>query len=338
MKILVYGAGAIGGYFGAALTAAGEDVTLVARGAQYEAMSTRGVILEGPRSGRPDPVKVRVVRPGEERPPYDLIFVTLKAHQLAGAATHLRTLGGADAMFVFPQNGIPWWYFDGIESKYKGTRLKTLDPDGVLSRTFSQRNLICGIAFKPSDLVEPGRIRLADSDADSLTIGELDNSMSERLQTIASIASKAGWTGKPVTDIRKGKWMKLLSNAVWNTLGTLAQTNAKETALFGPTSTLAVAMTREVMSLAAAVGCPLDVDAEKLVLAARNRVSLPTSTLQDTRAGRPLELDAIINVLLELSALTGVAVPNLTVVCACMNLLNQRITQDGLAIRPVKVR
>jgi 2-dehydropantoate 2-reductase len=337
VKILVYGAGAIGGYLGAILSAAGEDVTLVARGAQYDALTSRGIILEGPKSGRPDPVKVRAVRPGEEKPPYDLIFVTLKAHQLAPAAQHVRALGGKDAMFVFPQNGIPWWYFDGIESRFKGAKLGTLDPDSVLSRTFDARNIIGGIAFKPSDLVEPGRIRLADSDADALTLGEIDNRMSERLQTIAKIASNAGWPGKPVTDIRKGKWTKLLSNAVWNTMGSLTQTHAKEAANFEPTAKLAVAMTREVMSLAEAVGCPLDIDAEKLVAASKNRVSLPPSTLQDVRAGRALELDAINNVLLELSALTNVAVPNLTVISACVNLLNQRITQDGVAIRPLKL-
>ncbi len=338
MKILVYGAGAIGGYLGAILSAGGEDVTLVARGAQYDALSSRGIILEGPKSGRPDPIKVRAVRPGEEKPPYDLIFVTLKSHQLVSAAPHVRALGGADTMFVFPQNGIPWWYFDGIESRYKGTKLTTLDPDGVLSRTFESPNIIAGIAFKPSDLVEPGRIRLADSDADSMTIGEIDNRMTPRLQAIAKITSNAGWPGKPVEDIRKGKWTKLLSNAVWNTMGSLTQTNAREAANFESTEKLAVAMTREVMSLAAAVGSPLDVDAQKLVTNSKNRVSLPPSTLQDVRAGRSLELDAIINVLLEISRLTGVATPNLTVIAACANLLNQRITMDGVAIRPVKLK
>ena len=337
MKILVYGAGSIGGYLGAILSAAGEDVTLVARGVQYDAMSSRGIILEGPKSGRPDPIKVRVVRPGAERPPYDLIFVTLKSHQLPAAATHVRALGGKDAMFVFPQNGLPWWYFDGIASRYQGTKLKTLDPEGVLSRTFDAANIIGGIALKPTDLLAPGRIRLADADTDAMTLGEIDNRMTPRLHAIAKITSGAGWTGKPVEDIRKGKWMKLLLNAVWNTLGALTQTNARETANFEPTEKLAVAMTREVIALAEAAGCPLDVDAEKLVANNKSRVSLPTSTLQDVRAGRSLELDALINVLLEIGTLTGVATPNLSVIAACVNLLNQRITADGVAIRPIGV-
>jgi 2-dehydropantoate 2-reductase len=337
MKMLVYGAGAIGGYLGAILSAAGEDVTLVARGAQYEALASRGVILEGPKSGRPDPVKVRVVRPGEERGPYDLIFVTLKSHQLTAAAQHVRALGGRDAMFVFPQNGLPWWYFDGIASRYQGARLKTLDPDGVLSRTFEPANIIGGVAFKPTDQLGPAHIRLADSPADAMTLGEIDNQMSERLQTIAKITTNAGWPGAPVTDIRKVKWTKLLSNAVWNILGVVTQATPTQAASFQPTAALALAMTREVIALAQAAGCTLDVDAEQVVAAVTKRVSLPTSTLQDVRAGRTLELDALINVLLEIGTLTGMATPNLSVIAACANMVNQRITADGVAIRPVRL-
>lgn len=336
MKILVYGSGAIGGYLGAILSAAGEDVTLVGRGAVYDAMASRGVILEGPKSGRPDPIKVRAVRPGEEKPPYDLIFVTLKAHQLAGAAQHVRALGGKDAIFVFPQNGIPWWNFDGIASKYQGTKLKTLDPDGVLSRTFESANIVGGVAFKPTDVPGPAHIKLADSPVDSLTIGEIDNRMSERLQAIANITSNAGWKGVPVADIRKVKWTKLLSNAVWNTLGVITQATPTEAASFAPTAALALAMTREVIALAGATGSPLDVDAARLVADVTKRVSLPTSTLQDVRAGRTLELDALINVLLEMGELTGVATPNLSVVAACANMVNQRIAMDRVAIKPVK--
>ena len=203
MKILVYGAGAIGGYLGAILSAAGEDVTLVARGATHDAMASRGVILEGPKIGKPDPIKVRVVRPGAEKPPYDLIFVTLKSHQLTDAAQHVRALGNQDTIFVFPQNGLPWWHFDGIASKYRGTPLKTLDPSGVLLRTFDTAQIVGGVAFKPTDLLAPAHIRLADSPADSMTIGEVDNRMSERLQVIANITSNAGWKGTPVADIRQ---------------------------------------------------------------------------------------------------------------------------------------
>lgn len=337
MRLLVYGAGAIGGFFGAMLTEAGEDVTLVARGAQYDALAARGVILDGRRIRRPTPIKVRVARPGEEQGPYDLIFVTLKAHQLAGAATHVRSLGGKDAWFVFPQNGLPWWYFDGIDTRFRGATLKTLDPDGVLSRTFAREHLIGGIAFKPSDIAEPGRIRLADTDADSLTVGELDNHMSERIQTIANIASRAGWPGRAVTDIRKAKWTKLLSNAIWNPLCSLTQSNPNDTASYAPTMEVAAQMIDEVIAVAAAVGVALDASAPALIAGAARRAPIPPSTLQDVRAGRAMELDAILNSVIEMGQLAGVATPALKVIAACANLLNLRITRDGVAIQPAKV-
>ncbi|MGV3626991.1 MAG: ketopantoate reductase family protein [Betaproteobacteria bacterium] len=336
MKVLVYGAGAIGGYLGAILTAAGEDVTLVARGAQYDALSSRGILLEGPRSGRPDPIKVRVCKPGEEKPPYDVIFVTLKSQQIAEAARHLRGLVAKDGVFVFPQNGIPWWYFQGIESKFSGKPLKTLDPDGVLMRSFEPRMIIGGTALKPADLVEPGRIRLPDADTDALVIGEIDNSITPRVQAIAAMTTRAGWNGKVSDDVRKVKWTKLTGNAVWNSLGAITQSTGREAAEFPGTRPLAMALMREVIAVAAAVGTKLDADPEAIVDGVAKRVSLPTSTLQDVRAGRPLEMDAIVNVVLELGEMTGVATPSLAVVAACVNLLNQRISVDGVAIRPVK--
>src|SRR5688500_14226840 len=112
MKILVYGAGAVGGFLGGILTAAGADVTLVARGAQFEALSRKGLILEGPRSGRPDPIRVKVCRPGEEQPPYDLVVVGLKSQHLSGAAAHMVKLLGKDGMLLLGQNGLPYWYFE----------------------------------------------------------------------------------------------------------------------------------------------------------------------------------------------------------------------------------
>lgn len=337
MKILVYGAGAIGGYLGAILTATGEDVTMVARGAQYEVLASSGVLLEGPRSGRPDPIKVRACKPGEEKGPYDVIFVTLKSQQLAGAAQHLRGLVARDGVLVFPQNGIPWWYFQGIESKFSGTQLKTLDPDGVLARTFEPRMIIGGTALKPADMVKPGHIRLPDADTDALVIGEIDNSVTPRVQAIAAMTTRAGWNGKVSDDVRKVKWTKLTGNAVWNSLGAITQSTGREVAEFAETRALAVALMREVIAVAAAVGTKLDTDPEAMVTNVANRASMPTSTLQDVRAGRPLEMDAIVNVVLELAQMTGVATPSLNVVAACVNLLNRRITDGGVAVKPVKL-
>ena len=337
MKILVYGAGAIGGYLGAILTSAGEDVTLVARGSQYTALAEHGLILEGPKRGVQAPVKVKVCQPGEEHAPYDLIFVTLKSHQINAAAAHLKTLIAKNGTFVFPQNGIPWWYFDGIDSPYRGTSLKTLDPVGFLAKTFDPAMIIGGTALKPANLIAPGRISLPDAPTDALILGELNHQVSTRLERIAAITSRAGWPGVISTDIRRVKWVKLLSNAVWNNLGAITQSTAREAAEYPGSRVLAVAMAKEVIALAGAVGVILTEDAHVLVDQAAMRASLPTSTLQDVRAGRSLEVDALTNALIEIGTLTGVALPALTTVGACVNLLNQRIIQDRVAIRTIAI-
>src|SRR5690606_28390921 len=118
------------------LTAAGRDVSLVARGAHYDAMAQRGLVLEGPTSGRPQPIPVRVCRPGEERPPYDLVIVGLKSHQLAGAARHIAGLLAPGGMILLGQNGLPFWYFQKLDSSLRGARIRAVDPDGTLSAAF----------------------------------------------------------------------------------------------------------------------------------------------------------------------------------------------------------
>ena len=220
------GAGAIGGYLGGILTARGADVTLVARGAQHAALSTNGVRLEGTKSGRPEPIRVKVCKPGEERGPYELIFIGLKAHQIAENAAHLARLLAPGGMLLFPQNGIPWWYFEQLDSPLRGTRLPSLDPDGVLARTFPIEAVIGAVTYKPADLYEPGCIRLADQVTDRLVIGELDNRLTPRLEAIRALIEPAGWPVLATGEIRTFKWRKLLSNAVFNPLGALTQSSA----------------------------------------------------------------------------------------------------------------
>jgi 2-dehydropantoate 2-reductase len=203
-------------------------------------------------------------------------------------------------------------------------------------RTFEPHMIIGGTALKPADMIAPGHIKLPDAETDALVIGEIDNTVSERVQQITAMTTRAGWNGRVSDDVRKVKWTKLTGNAVWNSLGAITQSTGRETAEFPGTRPLAVALMREVIAVAESVGTKLDTDPEAIVDGVAKRVSLPTSTLQDVRAGRPLEMDAIVNVVLELGALTGVATPSLQVVAACVNLLNQRITKDGVAIRPVK--
>ncbi|HSE00267.1 MAG TPA: 2-dehydropantoate 2-reductase [Burkholderiales bacterium] len=338
MRILIYGAGAVGGYVGGILAAAGADVTLVARGAQHDALKQRGLILEGPKSGRPDPIRVRVCRPGEEKPPYDFIFVGLKSHQIAGAAAHMVSLMARDGMMLLAQNGLPYWYFEKLDSPLRGSRLKSVDPDGVLAKTIPIDAVIGGVVFKPSDLVEPGRIRLADQATDRLAIGEIDNRITPRLKAIAAAVEPAGLPVLVSDDIRLVKWRKLMSNGVFNPLAAITQSTHRQIGDFEPTRRIAQVMVDEVLAVAASVGVRPGTTADQMIEDVRKRVGILSSTLQDVRFGRELELDALINSVIDVGRLTGVATPYLEVASACAALLNRRIVDDGVAFAPAAVK
>lgn len=338
MRILVYGAGAVGGYIGGILTAAGADVALVARGAQHDALKQRGLILEGKTSGRPDPIRVRVFRPGEEKPPYDLIIVGLKSHQIAGAAAHMVSLLARDGMMLLGQNGLPYWYFEKLDSPLRGSRLESVDPGGALARTIPIDAVIGGVMNKPADLVEPGRIRLADQATDRLVIGEVDNRVTPRLAAIKAVIEPAGWPVLVSDNIRAVKWRKLMSNGVFNPLAAITQSTHRQIGDFEPTRRIARWMVDEVLAVAAAVGIKPDMNADQMIDDVRKRVGILSSTLQDVRFGRELELGALIDSVIDIGRLTDVATPYLEVASACAGLLNRRIVDDGVAFAPAAVR
>jgi 2-dehydropantoate 2-reductase len=338
MRILVFGTGAVGGFVGGILTAAGVDVTLVARGAQYEALSKKGLMLEGPKSGRPDPIRVKVCRPGEEKPPYDVIFVGLKSQQLAAAAAHMVGLMARGGSIILGQNGLPYWYFEKLDSPLRGSRLTSVDPDGTLARTIPIDAVIGGVINKPADLVEPGRIRLADQASDRLAIGELDNRITPRLKEIAAVVESAGWPVLISDNIRLLKWRKQLSNAVLNPLAAITQATHRQIGEFADTRRYAKLMMDEVLAVAASVGITVGTSPDEMLADVVKRVGIPSSTLQDVRAGRSLELDALTNAVIDVGRLTGVPTPNLEIAAACAGLLNQRIVNDGVAFAPAVVR
>lgn len=338
MRILVYGAGAVGGFLGGILTAAKADVTLVARGAHHDAMASRGLLLEGKINGRPDPIRVKVCKPGEEKGPYDLVFVGLKSHQIPGAAARMVSLMARDGMIFLGQNGLPYWYFEKVDSPLRGSRLPAVDPDGTLARTIPVDAIIGGVMNKPADLVGPGHIRLADQPTDRLVIGELDNRKTPRLEALKSLIEPAGWPVLITDNIRAAKWRKLLSNGVFNPLGALTQSNARQVAEYLPTQRVAKLMMNEVAAVAKSVGVTPDMTPEQMMDDVLKRVGILSSTLQDVRFGRELELGAIIDAVIDVGRLTRVPTPFLEMASACAGLLNQRIVQDGVAFAPAPVR
>src|SRR5437016_3968299 len=109
MKIAIVGAGAVGGYLGTLLARAGEDVTLIARGAHLEAMRTNGITLL--TDGKELIARPRCAATMRAAELQDFIVLTVKAYAIAAIAPELEPMLGPDTAIVTAQNGIPWWYF-----------------------------------------------------------------------------------------------------------------------------------------------------------------------------------------------------------------------------------
>src|ERR1035441_5098121 len=131
MRFLIAGAGAIGAYIGARMAQAGFEVTLFARGPHLRAMQEHGVQVrssEGDFVARPT-----IASSLEEVGPVDVVFLGVKAHGVTHLAPQLRRVLGPETTVVSPQNGIPWWYFQGYGGDWEGLCLDRVDPGGVIS-------------------------------------------------------------------------------------------------------------------------------------------------------------------------------------------------------------
>src|ERR1700688_676671 len=112
MRTLIAGAGAIGGYIGALMARAGQDVTLYARGPHLRAMQERGLrILSADVDFEVHP---KIIGDLQEAGPMDVIFIGVKAHGVTQIAEQVKPLIGETTTVVSTQNGIPWWYFQAV--------------------------------------------------------------------------------------------------------------------------------------------------------------------------------------------------------------------------------
>jgi len=335
MRVLIYGAGAIGGYLGAILSRSGVDVTILARGATFDAIKSHGLTVDWAVDHERLVVNPSVCTSEESVGVFDLIFVTLKSMQIASAAENIVSKLKPQGSMVMIQNGLPWWYFDSIDSPWRGLTLHSLDPEGVLKKYINLSQVIGAVIHKPVMVTKPGQLYVPDVRADRLVIGELDGQHRARLDVIASLVGGAGLSVEMTNDIRAAKWIKLMVNLVWNPLTALTQSPSGAIVDFLPAKALVESILHEGVLVAASLGVNIDCDAEaEFRRVAGNYTQIP-SMLQDVRAGRPLEWQAILGSVIEIAGLTKVSVPTLKTISACIGVLDQQIRTQEIGIGPV---
>lgn len=312
-RVCVVGAGAIGGWMAARLAAAGEQVSVLARGAVLERVRSRGIELH---SGDQEQV-VRVHAASDDARalgPQDVVIVAVKAQALPALAPLLAPLMHPGTVLLPAINGLPWWTFLPEGVAQSGLRLRSVDPDGDIERTIPLPHVLGISVFASSSSPAPGVVR--HNSGQRLVLGEPAGGMSARVRQIAERFSAAGFAAEASADIRLDIWNKLLGNACFNTVSLLTLRHTDEMIDDPHLNRLFVRMMSEALVVGESIGLKVASSPGERISVTRRLGHIKTSTLQDLEAGRPVEIEAILGALVECAGASGVPVPVLDSVLA----------------------
>ncbi len=298
MRIAIFGPGGAGGYFGARLARAGEEVVFIARGEHLRAMRKEGLRVDSvdgdfvvrPRDATDDPAQAG---------PVDVVIVGVKTWQIPEAARAMRPLVGPGTFVVPLQNGV--------------------ETPERLADVLGPAHVVGGVAKVFSYVAEPGRLRHLGGPAE-ITLGELDNRRTGRLQRLRDILARAGLGATIAEDVRVALWEKFLFIVPIGGLGAVTRAPVGVVRTVPETRLLLEQGMREIFDVARARRIPLTADATARTLALVDalRPDATRSMQRDIAAGRPSELDAWSGAVVRLGRHAGVPTPLHDFVYGCL--------------------
>lgn len=321
MRIAIVGAGAMGTLLGHRFCKAGHEVTLLDRpGRVAQIQSTGSLFVVGPGGTE------SAVRPASVTTDYstagihDVVILATKSQDLPSVAEGLSDITASDSTIVTIQNGIPWWYLQGLQSDFGSSRIPCLDPDRQLERVIDSSQIVGCVAYPAAMMESNGRVHHVEGDR--FPIGELDGSVKQRTQRIAGLFEDAGFKSRIIDDIRSEIWLKAWGATPINSISALTRATMEEICSFADTRKLVEQTMREIQEIAEAFGATFRHSIERRVDAAKAVGAHKTSMLQDVESGRTLELDALMLAVLQLAEIAGKEAPTLKNLYACTALLN----------------
>ncbi|HEY4276071.1 MAG TPA: 2-dehydropantoate 2-reductase [Rhizomicrobium sp.] len=312
MKIAIFGAGAIGGLLAVKLHQVGAAVTVIARGPHLQAIRANGMTLKS--DGGSITVPLKAAEKAEDAGVQDFVIVTLKANGLVSAAPEIAKLMGAETALVTGINGIPYWYFHGIDSPWRDRAVESVDPGGRLLSSLSPRKAIGCVIYPAAEVIEPGVIE--HTYGTRFSLGEPNGSKSVRVEALSQILVKSGFKAPVRTNIRDEIWVKLWGNLAFNPLSALTGSTLDRLAFREDLRMVIRKMMEEGAAVGHALGAKFSVDLDRRADGAGEVGAHKTSMLQDLERGRPIEIDALLGAVVELGELTGTGTPFCTAILA----------------------
>jgi ketopantoate reductase len=334
MKVCVVGAGAIGGLVASKLHVAGEEVSVIDRGSHLVAIRNRGLRLRW-QDGSVCEAKVNAYESAADAGKHDLVVLGVKAYDLEHVARDIGHLLHRDTMVMTLQNGIPWWYFQRMGGQFDGTRLRSVDPNGILSDAVEADRIIGCVAYPAAAVIAPGVIRHVEGDR--FPLGELDGVETERAKKVSDAFTRAGLRSRVLTDVRAELWLKAWGSVSFNPISALSHATMAGICRMPETRKLTIAIMAEAQSIAAKLGIAFRHTIEERLLGAEKVGEHKTSMLQDWEAENPLEVEALVGSVVEIGRLTNTPIPVIEAVYALIKLLDQT-TQAASSLKRARRR
>ncbi len=306
MKVCIVGAGAVGGFIGARLAAAGQaDVSALARGATLLALQEHGwrLTMKGSLQQVPAVASDAASKLGVQ----DLVVIAVKAQALSALAPSLAPLLGPNTVVLPAMNGVPWWFCEGIV-------LNSVDPGGVIAKALPQQQVVGCVVHASVSTTEPGLVQ--HHMGQGLIVGdprlrEPKGRQTARVQAVADLLQHSGFEVTQSADIRYDIWYKLWGNLTVNPVSAMTGATTDRILADPLVRDFCSAVMLEAADIGARVGCHITQTPEQRHAIASKLGAFKSSMLQDVQAGRSIELDAIVAAVQEMGQRFSVPTPHI---------------------------
>ena len=306
-KVCIVGAGAIGGFLGARLAAAGHvEVSALARGATLDALRRHGWRLQM-ETGLVQ-ASAKASDSAAELGAQDLVIIAVKGPALAQVAAQIGPLLGSETVILPAMNGVPWWFADGVPG-LEGGPLESVDPGGSIGRAIPQHQVLGAVVHASTATPEPGLVM--HKMGKGLIVGETEGGRSERAQCVADILLAAGFDVTHSDNIRRDIWYKLWGNMTMNPVSAITGATVDRVLADPLVRAFCSSAMEEASEIGSRIGCAIDQQPEDRHTVTAKLGTFKSSMLQDVEAGRAIELDAVVAAVRELGQRLGVATPNI---------------------------
>ncbi len=304
MKIGVMGTGGVGGYFGALLAKAGQDIHFVARGKHLQVIEEEGLRIIS--NGKTFTVNIHATSEPHEIGPVDLLLFCVKSYDTESAARLIEPMIEESTIILTIQNGI-----DNIEK---------------LAKYYELTQLMAGTTFIESMITSPGVI-VHKGPPGRIIFGELDGYISDRGKEIEKIFLDAGIDVKFTDRIQQVLWEKFLFICGVHGVGTVSRSSIGQVLACPETRELLIGIMREVEAVARkrGVDLPDDIVDRSMQLAESYDRRFRPSMLRDLEWKRPIEIEALNGLVVKLGKELGVSTPLNFAIYAALKLEHQKI-------------